>query len=825
MVARNFMTVVERLLGRAAAWGHRRPWVALLTAVLLLIPAARQATRLRLDNDLAALLPASFESVQGFKALQHRFGGVGFVAVAGYDADREGLELFARELAPRLEALPGIRFVEWQRESVFFEEHGLYYLSLEDLREVARRIKAREAWERRQKNPMYIQFDAEEAPSLDLSDIQRRYGGQSAQRMAGDGERLYLDAKERMVVLLAKPGGNSLDLDFSVRIVKEVEDLVAGLDLRRYGPNFKVQLTGAYKKKVDAQSQIVRDVARASTLALLLLLAYLLVHFRSPVPVLLTLAPVGAGLIGTYGLVGAVYGAVNLLTAFLAAILGGLSIEHGIHLLGRYEALRNGGAGSAEATREAFSHTGQAALISALVAALTFISLASSEFRVFREFGVIAATGMLVAFAAYLLVLPALLSLLSGLGWKPRPRPARGASRLGALFLRPRFRRTLAAALGVALLATALGARNVRFDYDVGALDDNSMPSFVFDKITNRLVGYSQTPVVVLTPGPDSERAVVDELNARKRQRGNASGIDFVAAIDDLVPPQQADKQAVLAEIAGSLSRVKRDSLTADRRAQFDRLSAMVAASPFTREQLPPGIRRQFMGNDPAQQGGFVLIFPSISLSDGARVQRLAQEVRGIALPGGQRLSASGEAMMLADVIDMVSREMPRMFGAAVLAVLLTMAFTLGSVWLAALCLVPTLVSIVALCGLMPALGLPFNYLNVIVLTVLVGVTVDAGVHLVSRLSTPSEAFVSVYAETGRAITGGILASAFGFGAMLFADHPGINSVGRLAILGFATNLVVMLLGFPALLLPLLNRGVLAASTKGEDRRKSLRNL
>ena len=42
---------------------------------------------------------------------------------------------------------------------------------------------------------------------------------------------------------------------------------------------------------------------------------------------------------------------------------------------------------------------------------------------------------------------------------------------------------------------------------------------------------------------------------------------------------------------------------------------------------------------------------------------------------------------------------------------------------------------------------------------------------------------------------------------MLFADHPGLNSIGRLAILGFAVNLIIMLLFFPAVLLWLQKRG------------------
>jgi predicted RND superfamily exporter protein len=805
------MNRLEAAVGASAARAHRRPLRALVAAGLLVAVGGWLASRLQLDTDLTELLPSSFESVQGLEKLKQNFGGIGYVAIAGYNADPAQLEKFADELTPQIEALPGIRFVEYQRASSFFRDRALYYLSLEDLGEVERRIRAREKYERRQKNPMYIKFDNEEVPSLDFSDIEAKYGGQSSRRLSGNSNytgNYYLDPDQRLVVLLAKPEGNSSDLGFSKNVVGQVEALLAKQDLKRYGPGFRYQLTGTYKKKVDQQAQISKDLSWSSTVALVLLVGYLLFHFRSAVAVLLNLAPVMASLVWTYGFVAAVYGSVNMLTGFLAAILGGLGIEHGIHLLGRFEALRAQGLDSEHATREAFTHTGGAALISSAVAALTFLSLAISEFRAFREFGVIASVGMLVVIGAYILILPALLGIAARFNWRPGSTEAITArgSQLARWLPQPRIRRGVAIVMTLLLVALGFSARNVSFNYDFAALEDNTLPSFVFDKNTNKVLGYSQTPVVVLTPDPRSERAVVEELTRRKRQRGSASTIDFVAALDDLVPQQQQEKQAVLASIGEVLAKVKRDGLDPGQRQAFDDLKAATAAKPFVRADLPESVRRQFMGIK-GGQSGFVLVFPAISLADGAKVREFATEVRSIAAPGGAQLSAAGEAMILADIINMVTREMPRIFAAALISVLVVMSLTLGSLWLSLLCLSPTMVSLVALTGLMPLCELQFNYLNIIVLTVLIGVTVDAGVHLVSRLreAGPGQ-FSEVYGETGRAICGGILTSAVGFGAMLLADHPGLNSIGQLANLGFATNLLVTLLAFPAFLLPFINR-------------------
>ncbi|HET9450616.1 MAG TPA: MMPL family transporter, partial [Aggregicoccus sp.] len=725
----TWMQRLEKGLGALAARTHRRPWRALTFALLLTLVGGGLAGGLSLNANLVDLLPQSFQSVKDIQKLEQRFGGIGWVVVVGEGADPAQLRRFADDLAPRLAALQSVRFVEHQRSSDFFTERALYYLEKPDLDEVYSRLKAREKYERNARNPLYINLSDEPPPSLDFSDLQAKYAGQSSNRLAGGGETYYLDPASRRVVLLAKPEGNSADLGFSKRVVGEVEALLKTVDTKQYGPGFKTAVTGTFKKKLDQQAQIGRDIATSSSLALLVLLAYLVFHFRSLVAVGLSLLPVAAGLAWTYGGVKLGYGQVNLLTGFLGAILGGLGIEHGIHLLTRYFSLRSDGASSEEATRESFTHTGGSALISALVAALTFFSLAISDFRAFREFGVIAGVGMLVMVGAYVLVLPAVLGLVDKLGWKPPKAPDTSGGNSWMARNLPRLRWPVALGMGLLVLLLGVNGRNARFDFDFAALEDQQLPSFVLDKQVNKILGYSQTPVIILTDKPEQERAVVDELTRRKAQLGDKSTVDFVGALDDLVPRDQEAKQETLQKIAAVVNRVKPESLDAAAREQFEQLQRSVKAQPFTRADLPESVKRQFQGQG-GDKSGFVLVFPRISLADGAKVRDFAQEVRGIDLPGGGELSAAGEAMVLADILAMVTREGGPILLVALFSVLVAMWLTLGSLKNALLCLTPTLVSIVVLVGLMPLMEVPFNYLNILVLPVLIGTTVDAGVHL-----------------------------------------------------------------------------------------------
>lgn len=818
----GWMSRFERRLGNLAVASHRNPVIALGIAAALTLTGAFFASRLPMVADLEKLLPKTFESVQGLDKLKDRFGGIGYVVVVGVNKVPPGatpaehalavdqLRAFADEYAPRIEKeIPGIRYVDHKRSGRFFEDRKLYYLTLEDLQEVARRVKEREKYERRQLNPMFVKLDDEEVPSLDMSDIESKYGTRSDQRLASGGD-YYLDEDLKLIVLLGKPDQIASDLTFTQKVVSATEDYFARQDLKRFGPNFRISLTGTFKYKVDQQRQLTNDMTRATLLALLLLIGYLIFHFRGILPVLCVLVPVSAGLAWTYGATFFIFGGINILTGFLGAVLGGLGTEHGIHLVGRYAALRGEGHASEDSTRDAFSHTGSSAIISSLVAALTFTSISFSEFGAFREFGVIAAIGMLVVVTSYFLVLPAIFGLATRFGWKPR---AISMSNSELARILPLHHAKVTVIVGALLAVTIAAIPGVRFDYDFGALEDSTLPSFELDTEVNGILGYNMEPVVILTDKTESERALVKALKDRQKEQGKRSTVDFVSALDDLVPTNQPEKREILDQIKKTLTKVDAEQLDKPTGEKLARFKKMVEPMPFERSDIPISVRRQFEGVKTGEAGGFVLIFPNVKLSEGLEVVRFAKEVRGIELPNGEKFSAAGECMILADVLLMVQREGRPILFAAIFSVLAAMWIMLRSLKLALLCMMPTVVSILAQTGLMTILDMPFNYLNILLVPVMIGTTVDAGVHLVSRITENKGNFGGVYGETGRAIVGGLVTSGVGFSAMLLADHPGLNSMGRLAILGFAVNLIVMLLFFPAVLLWLQNKGLIRSET------------
>jgi len=756
--------------------------------------------RLSVDADLAELLPQSFRSVQDLERLKKRFGGLGYVAVVARGAPDDVLEQFVEDVSPKLAELETVRHVDYRRPTKFFEDRALFFLDVEDLDAIHSRLKARWKWEKRQNNPLYLSFEDEtEPPPLEFDDIQEKYGGRGETSWVATqlGETYYIDREAGLIAMLVKPAQVSTDLDFCRRLVGEVKATLATIDLDAYHPDLELAYAGNYTKKVDMQEMLERDVKVATTAAVLLVLLYLGIHFRRVAAVGLIIGPMCIGLIWIHGIAGLLFGTLNILTAFIGAILMGLGIDHGIHLLSRFEYEMSHSKSPADAVTRTFGDTGRAVLVAALTTSVAFGGLGFSEFRAFKEFGVLAAIGMLAMVLAYMVALPAMLGLAVRFKWRPR---AHGDDKPAPLtrWLPPRaFKVTLACL--VCLVVLMFGFRQAEFNYNFRSLLASDLPSFKMDSVVDGLLGFSQTPVVVLTDDQDEEREVAAAVRARKADYAEETKIDFVATGADLIPLNQEEKQPIIRKIGKIVKRISPKMVPERYSHSLDIAKRMTNAEPYTRNDLPDEVQRTFQGIDGYEKEGFVLVFARVDLSDGANVRAFAHELRDIPLGEDRRIHASGEPMILADIIEMVSREAPPVLGFTLVLVFLTIGLMVGSMRQAILCMVPAMTTLLGTIGLLHWTGLDLNYINIVLIPVLFGIGVDGGVHLVTRFAQTGD-MVGVHNETGRAIAGSILTTGLGFGALMVADHAGLESLGNVAVLGLAVNLLASLIFLPALL-------------------------
>jgi predicted RND superfamily exporter protein len=101
----------------------------------------------------------------------------------------------------------------------------------------------------------------------------------------------------------------------------------------------------------------------------------------------------------------------------------------------------------------------------------------------------------------------------------------------------------------------------------------------------------------------------------------------------------------------------------------------------------------------------------------------------------------------------------------------------------------------------MVLIAMPFNFANVIVIPLLLGIGVDGGIHLVHRARRPvpgQEGLVGT--ATSRAVFYSAATTIASFGSLALSSHPGIASLGLLLVIGMVVMAGCNLLVLPALL-------------------------
>jgi hypothetical protein len=113
----------------------------------------------------------------------------------------------------------------------------------------------------------------------------------------------------------------------------------------------------------------------------------------------------------------------------------------------------------------------------------------------------------------------------------------------------------------------------------------------------------------------------------------------------------------------------------------------------------------------------------------------------------------------------------------------------------------PLLLGSLLTCAMMALFDLPFQFANVIVIPLLLGIGVDSGIHLVHRSENlKDDADELMGTTTARAVFFSALTTTISFGTLAFSGHRGLSSLGILLSGGMVLTVFTNLIVLPALL-------------------------
>ena len=178
-----------------------------------------------------------------------------------------------------------------------------------------------------------------------------------------------------------------------------------------------------------------------------------------------------------------------------------------------------------------------------------------------------------------------------------------------------------------------------------------------------------------------------------------------------------------------------------------------------------------------------------------------SDDVSTIVTADGREYHAGSTSLVAADMLKLMRSEAPWMVLATMLIVTALMFLNFRTVKWALLALLPLIVGLLWMLLLMEILGARLNFYNLIVLPAVLGIGNDAGVHIVHRYREEGRgSLMSVLRSTGEHVAIGSLTTMLGFAGLLLSFHPGLESIGLLAVLGIGSTLIAALLFLPAML-------------------------
>lgn len=821
----------------------RRPGRVLLAILALFGVSVWGTLKLTINSNQLDLISQELPEVKEVKRVIDMVGGSGYLMLALRGESEPTLKKAADDIAAGLLAdKEHVRFITYKVPVEFVQQNMALFIKTEDLTEGKRRIMAWLKDQLRRNNPFFIEIQKTEPVKLEMEDLIEKYSSVGKKSIRDD---YYISKDRKMLLILIKPMWDANQLGKTNAYVEKLRaDLAAYSKSEKAGGVEMVEdydkmgndkliaygFTGSYKTAVDDSYAIEESLQPVSLIAFVAIFLITILAFRKWVPTLIVAGGTVIGTIITMGFTYITVGELNMITSILGGLLMGFGIDYGIHFIFRTRLELGQGKSYDQAIQDAVVNAGRPALVSAVVTSGSFFVLMISEFRGFSQFGFLAGCGTFIIGVLLFAWSPALLALAGRIDPELPKRligemklPTMQSASTGKELRIPRPGLVLVVGTIIvgfmcafaipwsevdvptdrpASLADRIKA-GIRFNYNSRALIPEGQPSVKLqDEISTRF-NISSDPIAVYTKTLEEAKAVYDELTGHPEKY---SAIDQVVSIYTFVPPPEtaAANARILQEWKEELKDIDVAALPPETQEKATLFMKMLEARPFDVHGVPEVYASQFRHlpeTKPENHGYLTFIYPNVDLWDGKKMLTFVDQTSNIPTPEikdatgkviapAMERRAAGSAPLFGRLARIVLSDGKLTVLLVTLWILVMHFLDFRNVKLALASVIPLTVGLAMMLGLMTLWDLHLNFMNIIILPILLGFGVSHGLYLLHRYLEGTSPVVALR-SVGAAVASSTLTTAAGFAALLAASHNGLKSMGVVACIGLITTLVV----------------------------------
>jgi hypothetical protein len=524
------------------------------------------AKNLQLDTGLEALLPSDSVSVLSINETRQKLALDEPLTILVDSKDVERNKELTAELGRAFSEWPETAWVMTSYGLDELAERALYYVDGETLYEWSELAEEALDWEVCKLSPLCVTIaDPPELPdgdevrhAVDISPagtVLRELTGQSAKQVRKDeqgeseGPRALCNDEGTTCAVQVMLSGTPGDLAYARMIKKRAEAITRPLAAAQ-DVDTRIEVIGRYRAAPMEHEIIVDDLRLVSVLAALGALLVVLVFFRDLTAVVQLMVPMLSGLAVAIGLIALIEPKINIISASALAILAGMAIDFGIHLLMHYQAARAEGHNAATAAKTSVRDLWVALLVAGLTTACGFAALSMTDFQGFSQMGWMASLGIVVTLLWTLAVFPAMVHLLPGRVQTDRQPSAKAWSN----------RRLASLGLVVGLLAAPLAAQ-VGFESNLGKLQPEGV-GHGLDASMMRARGNINA--LYLSDSREAiDAALADTLMTEGAEK--ALGVEPIVVSAQVILPEDSDeKTETLSNLKDTLKRAREKGIERD---------------------------------------------------------------------------------------------------------------------------------------------------------------------------------------------------------------------------------------------------------------------
>ncbi len=601
----------------------------------------------------------------------------------------------------------------------------------------------------------------------------------------GDNFVLYnnfLFTKDHQHLLLfINPELPSSETDKNTVFIQQLDSITASLN--NTFPKVKGEYFGGVLYSLANANQIKKDIRITVSIAVFILLILLVLYYRKIYVPLLLFIPSIIGAVTAIAVLYFLEGTISAISIGIGSILLGISIDYALHILTHYKNNYD--------LKQLYKDITVPVLMSSGTTAIAFLCLLFVKSKALNDLGIFAAISVLVASIVALLLTPLLYKA-----------PATNSIERNTFldkFAAIEFHKKKYLVILLALLFTGglFFFTHVKFNSDLSSI--NYVPANIknVEKKVQDIAGQAAKSVYLVSYGntPDDALEANNKLYTQLTALKNKGEVTSFSSIGGVVLSTTTQLNKIekwnsfwtaekKEEIRSQL--IKESSKYGFKPQSFNKFYSLLSKN-FDPIYLKDYRQTSTLYLDDfiSAKPQFATVTTSLEIPEG-NTEQLIQKFRNeknVVVVDRKQLNES--------FLGNLKTDFNHLIWYSIIAVFLILLISYRSLVLSMLTIVPIGITWVIALGVMGALHIEFNILNIIISTFIFGLGLDYSIFITNAFLKEYETGNKVLKTYRTSIILSVITTLLGIGALFFAEHPALKSISVVSIIGVLSAVTV----------------------------------